>query len=438
LSLKGRALTRLQAAIVAVVVVVVVVAAVAYYYTTLPAPSPAPTPTPAPSPAPSPAPAPTPTPPPPIKIGLILPLTGASAKLGKEVLDGALLALEEINEAGGILGRKVQLVIEDDEGNPDKCLSAAKKLIEADKVDLLAGVLHSGNVVAISEYVASVGIPYISPISSGCTLVYLQDPKKFRNFFTIHPYYDDVAKLGLKFLTDVVKAKSYVYIGEALTFSVRTGDFLKIFAADRGIRCLDQIIMPVAAKDFTEAIIKAKELKPDAVVINVFSGAEITLARQLYENKFPVPYFGIMSTLSHWEAAELLREASDYLCFGTWSWNVSITEKTVPFFNKFYKKYGYRASGLEGPAGYDMMYFIKAAVERAGTLDWNAVIKAYEETETVGVRGKTKIDPTKHNAVYWAPGYINGVIAQWKGGWPYVLWPPELAEKSLEKAPWMA
>jgi len=430
-----KAITKLQAAVIAVVVIVVVAAAVAYYYMTLPAPTPTPAPT---TPTPTTPTPTTPTPAPPIKIGLILPLTGASARLGQEVLHGALLALEEINEAGGILGRKVELIIEDDEGNPDKCLSAAKKLIEVDKVDLLAGVLHSGNVVAISEYVASVGIPYISPISSGPTLVYTQDPKKFRNFFTIHPYYDDCAKLGLTFLTEVVKAKSYVYIGEALTWSIRVGDFLKVFAADRKISCLDTIIMPVAAKDFTEAILKVKELKPEAVVLGVFTGAEITLVRQIYEHKLPMPYFGIMATYSMWDVAELLGKASNYLSFGTWSWNVSITEKTVPFFNKFYKKYGYRACGLEGPAGYDLMYFIKAAVERAGSLEWEAVIKAYEETEIMGVRGKTKIDPVKRNAIFWAPGYINGVIAQWKGGWPYVLWPPELAEKSFEKAPWMA
>jgi branched-chain amino acid transport system substrate-binding protein len=348
-----------------------------------------------------------------------------------------MLALEEIKEKGGVLKRAVEVIIEDDEGNPDKCLSAAKKLVELDKVDLLTGVLHSGNVVAISEYVSSVGIPYISPISSGPVLVYTQNPQKFRNFFTIHPYYDDVAKLGLKFLTDVVNAKTYMYIGEALTFSVRSGEFLKVFAADRKINCLGEIIMPAGSKDFSEAIMKVKEAKPDAVIINIFSGAEVTLARQIYENRLPVPYFAIMASLSMWETAELLGDASDYLAFGTWSWNVSLTEKTVPFFNKFYKKYGYRACGLEGPAGYDLMYFVAAAVEKAGTLEWNAIIKAYETVEIVGVRGITKIDPSDHGAIYWAPGYINGVLAQWMGRKPYVIWPPEMAEKSYMKAPWM-
>jgi len=285
--------------------------------------------------------------------------------------------------------------------------------------------------------VASVGIPYISPISSGPVLVYKQNPKKFGNFFTIHPYYDDIAKLALPFLIDVVKAKNFVYIQEALTAAIRTGDYLEVFARERGVTCLERITVPVGAKDFSEVILRVKELKPDAVIIFVFSGAEVTLARQIYENRLPMPYLGIMATFAMWEITELLGELSDYLCFGTWSWNTSITEKTVPFFNKFYKKYGYRACGLEGPAGYDLIYFITAAIERAGSLDWKAVQKAYEETEIIGVRGKTKIDPSDHGAIYWAPGYINGVIAQWLGRKPYVLWPTELAERKLQKAPWM-
>jgi len=414
LGLSKKAITKVQTAVIVIIVVIAIIAGIAYYYTTLPSPAPAR----------------------PIKIGLILPLTGASARLGKEVLDGALLAVEEINAGGGILGRQVELVIEDDEGNPDKCLSAAKKLIEMDQVDLLTGVLHSGNVVAISEYVASVGIPYISPISSGPTLVYTQNPQKFRNFFTIHPYYDDCGKAGLKFLTDVVKAKTYVCIAESLTWSTRSAGFLKLFAADAKITCLEEIIVPAGCKDFSEAIMRVRELNPDAVVGFVFTGAEATLVRQLYENKLPIPYCGVMSMHAMWDMPAGLGAASDYLVFTTWSWNVSITEKTVPFFNKFYEKYGYRACGLEGPAGYDLMYFVATAVEKAGTLDWESVIKAFEETEIVGVRGKTKIDPADHGAIYWAPGYINAIIGQWIGGKPYIIWPPELAERSLTKAPW--
>lgn len=418
-SLFRRAITRMQAIIIVIIVILAAIGGILYFVMYAPAPLIAPLRG------------------PPIKIGYIAPLTGASAYLGQEQVHGALIALEEINAGGGILGRQVELIIEDDEGNPDKCLSAAKKLIEVDKIDILVGVLHTGNVVAISEYIASIGIPYLSATSSGPCLVYTSNPKKFRNFFTIHPYYDDCGKLGLMFLRDVVKAKTFVVIREALTWSIRSSDFLELFAADAGIKCLSKITVPALCKDFSDAIIKVKEAGADALVFYVFTGAEVTLIRQLYEHRLPIPYCGVMALASNWPLIDLVGEASDYLCFGTWSWNISLTEKTVPFFNKFYKKWGYRASGLEGPAGYDALYIVKAAVERAGTLEWDAVIKALEEVEIIGVRGKYKIDPVDHGAIYWAPGYINGILGQWKGGNAYIIWPPELAQKKFEKAPWM-
>ncbi|MEM2546439.1 MAG: ABC transporter substrate-binding protein [Candidatus Bathyarchaeia archaeon] len=452
MNLNKKAVTKVQAAVIAIIIMIAIIAGVAYYYSTLPAPTPTPTPTPVatptplvtptpaatPTPTPTPKPTPTPTPGPPIKIGVIFHMTGGPTRLCKEVWDGMQLAIKEINAKGGVLGRSIEVILEDDEGKSDKTLAAAKKLVEVDKVDILSGILISGNVIAISEYLATVGIPYVSPISSAPTLLYKQDPQKFRNVFTLHPSYDDMAKGMLKFVTDVVKGKSFVYIGEEYVTCHYVGDYLKIFAQEAGVKCIDQIYVPIGCKDFTDALIKVETAKPDALIWFVYSGAEVTLTRQCYERKIPIPYFGMMSVCSMWELPQLIGEASDYLAFGTWSWNVSITEKTVPFFNNFYKEYGYRACGLEGPAGYDTIYFIAAAIEKAGSLNRDDLIKALETVEISGVRGKVKMDPADHGAIYWAPGYINCVIAQWIGGTPYVLWPFDLAERNYTKAPWMS
>jgi len=407
-----KAITKVQAAVIVIILVIVVVAGVAYYYTA-------------------------PTTRQPIKIGVILHMTGGPTRLCKEVWDGMNLALEEINSKGGVLGRPIEFILEDDEGKSDKTLAAAKKLVEVDEVSMLAGILISGNVIAISEYLAESGIPYVSPISSAPRLLYEQDPGKFRNVFTLHPDYDQIAKALLTFIREVAKGKSYVYIGEEYVTCHYIAEYLEPMAKAAGVKCLGNIFVPIGCKDFTDALMKVEEAKPDALVWFVYSGAEVTLTRQAYERKLSMPYLGQMSVCSMWELPELVGEASDYLCFGTWSWNVSLTEKTVPFFNNFYKKYGYRACGLEGPAGYDLVYFMAGAIEKAGTLDREALINALETVEVVGARGKVKMDPADHGAIYWASGYINGVFAQWLSGTPYVLWPPELAEKSYTKPPWV-
>jgi branched-chain amino acid transport system substrate-binding protein len=410
-----KAITKFQAVIIAIIIVIAAIAGAAYYYTTT-----------------------TPSARTPIKIGVILHMSGGPTRLCKEVWDGMRLALEEINSKGGVLGRPIEFILEDDEGKSDKTLAAAKKLVEVDKVSVLAGILISGNVIAISEYLAESKIPYVSPISSAPRLLYEQNPTKFRNVFTLHPDYDQIARALLTFIREVAKGKSYVYIGEEYVTCHYIAEYLEPMAKAVGVQCLENIFVPIGCKDFTDALIRVEAANPDALVWFVYSGAEVTLTRQAYERKLRMPYLGMMSVCSMWELPDLVGEASDYLCFGTWSWNVSLTEKTVPFFNNFYKKYGYRACGLEGPAGYDLVYFIAEAIKKAGTLDREAIIEALETVEVVGVRGKVKIDPTDHGAIYWAPGYINAIFAQWLGGKPYVLWPPELAERSYTKPPWVS
>jgi len=142
-----KAITKFQAVIIAIIIVIAAIAGAAYYYTTT-----------------------TPSARTPIKIGVILHMSGGPTRLCKEVWDGMRLALEEINSKGGVLGRPIEFILEDDEGKSDKTLAAAKKLVEVDKVSVLAGILISGNVIAISEYLAESKIPYVSPISSaqGC------------------------------------------------------------------------------------------------------------------------------------------------------------------------------------------------------------------------------------------------------------------------------
>ncbi|MEM1583020.1 MAG: ABC transporter substrate-binding protein [Candidatus Bathyarchaeia archaeon] len=431
-----KAITKVQ--IVIIVVVILIIAAVAftaYYYTTPPPPTPSPAPSqaPAPTPTPTPTPAPTPAPRPPIKVGLVLPLTGPAAKLGQRGVDQFMMAVEEINGAGGVLGRPINVIIEDDEGNPDKFLTVVKKLIEIDKVDLLMGPLHTGNLIAGSDYIASKGIPLITPFSYGPILLYQKDPVKFRGFFSLWMNTEDAARGLLTFIRDVAKAKTFVYIGETLTFSITAGEYLELHAKEIGIQCLERITVPVGCKDFSDVILKIRGLNPDVVVTTIYSGAEVTLVRQWYEQKVPKSLCGLTALFAEWDLVDLIGEQSDYVCFVAPMWNVSITEKTIRYYNKFYEKYGYKIGG--SALAYDGMYFVKAVIEKAGTLDPEVLIKACEEVEIIGAAGRIKIDSRTHGPIY-GPGYIDWIIGQWIGGKPYVIYPSHLAEAEFRKAPW--
>src|SRR6476661_1529237 len=87
----------------------------------------------------------------PIKVGVVTPLSGTYAPIGKQVRWGAELAVKEINAAGGVAGRPFELLFEDDEANPPVAVRKSEKLLQQDKVDLLTGTVNSGSTLAVGQ-----------------------------------------------------------------------------------------------------------------------------------------------------------------------------------------------------------------------------------------------------------------------------------------------
>ncbi len=112
----------------------------------------------------------------PVKIGTLLDLTGALEAYGKPIQNGAILAAEHINAAGGPLGRKLELVHRDSQTDPTAGIDAAKKLVELDKVVAIVGALSSGVTIPVATSVTiPSGIVQISPASTSPQITYLQD-----------------------------------------------------------------------------------------------------------------------------------------------------------------------------------------------------------------------------------------------------------------------
>ncbi|MEM4165566.1 MAG: ABC transporter substrate-binding protein, partial [Nitrososphaerales archaeon] len=137
------AISKVVAAVI--IVVVVVVAAIAAYLVLTPTLTPAPEN---------------------VKLGLLTPLTGAFAKTGKAMQDAAQMAVDEINDAGGVLGRKVVLITRDTAGDPETGLDAALKLILDDKVHVLFGTFSSGVTLAILPKIPQYKVPFLVSVST--------------------------------------------------------------------------------------------------------------------------------------------------------------------------------------------------------------------------------------------------------------------------------
>src|SRR5262247_1567106 len=142
-----------------------------------------------------------------IKIGVTQPLTGAFAASGNYVAQGARIAEDDVNKAGGVLGRKIQLVIEDNKSNPTETVATAEKLIQKDKVPVLMGAWSSTLTLAVMPKLMEYGVPMLVETSSSGKITTSGNPWIFR----ISP-------------TSEMEAKAFT--GYVKTLSIKKADFL--------------------------------------------------------------------------------------------------------------------------------------------------------------------------------------------------------------------
>jgi branched-chain amino acid transport system substrate-binding protein len=197
----------------------------------------------------------------PIKIGFISPLSGAIAQAGKDMYSGCELYWQENNWQIG--GRKVEVILEDNEGLPGTALTKARKLVESDKVNLLAGVILSNVAYALVPYIEAQGIPTIYPINSADDLTQRKRPRwLIRTGFSaggnMHPFGEYAAKtLGYK---------KVVTVGLDYAFGWETvGGFHKSFE-DNGGQIVQKLWVPLNVQDYGPYVAQIKR-DADAVFV---------------------------------------------------------------------------------------------------------------------------------------------------------------------------
>jgi branched-chain amino acid transport system substrate-binding protein len=197
----------------------------------------------------------------PIKIGFISPLSGAIAQAGKDMYSGCELYWQE--SGWQIAGRKLEVILEDNEGLPATALTKARKLVESDKVNLLAGVILSNVAYALVPYVEAQGIPTIYPINSADDLTQRKRPRwLIRTGFSaggnMHPFGEYAARtLGYK---------KVVTVGLDYAFGWETvGGFHKSFE-DNGGQVVQKLWVPLNVQDFGPYVAQIKR-DADAVFV---------------------------------------------------------------------------------------------------------------------------------------------------------------------------
>src|SRR5208283_5110436 len=215
----------------------------------------------------------------PIKVGVVLPLTGEQAQFGEIEKNSFLMGLEEINKAGGVNGKQIELLIEDDTGKPDVGRSAVEKLISRDNVTCLSGGYSSSVTYAMCAVAQQRKVPFLVTTGSADEIT----EKGWDCVFRINPPVSEYPKAVQSFLQEVVKPQTVAILYENSLFGQSgSKEFAKVCEAT-GIKVLMKEGYEHGAVDFKPLLTNVKAAKPDFVYMISYVMDAALLMRQSKE-----------------------------------------------------------------------------------------------------------------------------------------------------------
>ena len=323
-----------------------------------------------------------------IKIGSIGPLAGPVAVYGVECKNGIDLAVAEINAAGGVNGQLLEVIAEDDEGNPEKSVSAYEKLVTKDGVKFIIGSLTSGCTQAITQSAQAQKVVQIAPAATAPAITdagnYI-----FRACF-IDPFQGTV---GGKFSAENLNAKTAAIlydIGNDYSVGLKE-NFVKEFERLGG-KVLATESYNTGDKDFNAQITKIKNVTPDVIYLPDYYGTVALIAKQLRAQGISTPIVGA----DGWDG--LTENAGEEVLNGFYSNHYAIdsdSEAVKKFVAAFKEKYS-KVPNSFAALGYDSVYMLKDALVKAGKTDSAAVRDALEATNGDYVTGHLTFDEKRN------------------------------------------
>lgn len=356
---------------------------------------------------------------------------------------GGTLAVEEINAAGGVAVKGQKYKIELVKGDTNEMLSVSdavnvlEKLITVDKVNFLVGGFRSEAVMAMQEVMASHRIIFIG--TGGAVHIALnerlaKDFDKYKYWFRVSAV-NSVQLAAANFaLVDMVKSAVTKKLGiktPKVALLAEKGlfqDSMVQAASDKfpkmGMELVGAWRPSPLSTDLTAELSGIRASGAHLIYVLITGPVGVVFSRQWGELKIPAAAVGSNIEAMgkrHWAATGGMCE---YEVDWQWYGRVALTEKTIPFYDKYVKRFddypGHPA------AIYDGIYVLKEAIERAGTLDTDAVIAELEKTSYRAALGRIVFTPRDHkwpHDIIWGPGFATSVGVQWRNGKHVVVWP---------------
>jgi branched-chain amino acid transport system substrate-binding protein len=318
----------------------------------------------------------------PIKVGVYLDLSGQTSSFGQSTKNGIEMARDEINNAGGINGRKIELVIEDEQGEPGKVTTVVTKLLRQDGVSALLGEVASTNSLTAAPKAQEAKIPMITPSSTNPEVTRKGD-YIFRVCF-IDPFQGEVMA---KFAANTLKAKKAAILSDFNSdYSKGLTQFFKQSFTSSGGTIVEEKSYTQTDRDFSSQLTAIRAANPDVIYVPGYYGQVGVIAKQARQQGITVPILGG----DGWDAPQLWELGGDALN-NTFISNHYSIDDPAPLIQKFvtdYKaRYNVNPDALAA-LGYDAMRVLGDALKRAGSTDGAKLRDAIAQTKDFpGVTG---------------------------------------------------
>jgi branched-chain amino acid transport system substrate-binding protein len=356
----------------------------------------------------------------PIKIGIVLSLTGAEFLTDVIQRNSFRLAADEINRAGGINGRPLELIIEDDNGQSDLAGYAAEKLIMEDKVEVLTGASYSESAMAIGRVANERKAPFL--ITTGSVNEVTEQGWEY--VFRISPPLNRFVNPLESFLENVVKPETLAIIYGDWSYGSESADYLEKAFQKIGGRVVAREVIRIGSTDFRPILSRIKRANPDMVFISSSSTEGAILLRQSRElGLSPKIFVGSADGFTIPDFALVASGAADYVfSFDLWSPRLPYAG-ALKYFDDYVLRF-LSSTNYLGAEAYASIQVIADALKRAKSLTSDEIRQALATTDMETVFGPVRFVSEGKQA---RQNFVPTFLGQWIGGTLEIVWPKEFA-----------
>lgn len=365
----------------------------------------------------------------PIRIGASLSQTGSFANLGQNQLRGYQLCIKHANEKGGVLGRKLELMVEDDQSQAPVAVRIYEKLITQDKVDAILGPYSSPIVEAVANVSEKYRMPMVAPLGASSSIF-----KKGRKYVVMvlspaetwfEGLLDIAAKRGLK---------TIAIIYEDTLFPKSTAQGTIELAKKMGLQVVLTEAYPKGPADWTPLIGRVRAANPDVLAAATYFDDAVAIARKLKELNVNPKMFGITVGGDLPKFHSTLGSAAEFV-YGSSQWEPELVTlragglipiaRQYPGAREFVEAHNREFPGADlsyhSAAGYSGCQILLDAIRNVGSLDRERIRDAILKLDIATVFGAFKVDEGGFQLAHKA------LLFQWQDGKKVIVWPDDLA-----------